>query len=59
MNEALVNELEKRGLRRLRGLKRLVPTYERRLIFIFIVSLTFLISGELCYIAILIPKKFI
>jgi len=44
MNEKLVHELEKRGLRRSRGIKRIISTHKRRMGFMFTLSLCFIIA---------------
>ena len=45
MNDQLVHELEKRGLRRSRGIKRIISTHKKRMGFMFTISLAFIISG--------------
>ena len=47
MNDQLVHELEKRGLRRSRGIKRIISTHKKRMGFMFTISLAFIISGML------------
>ena len=45
MNDAIIAELEKRGQRRSRGIKRLISTHYRRLGFLYCVALIFITSG--------------
>jgi len=44
MNDAIIAELEKRGQRRSRGIKRLISTHYRRLGFLYCVALIFITS---------------
>ena len=49
MNDQLVHELEKRGLRRSRGIKRIISTHKKRMGFMFTISLAFIISGMVSF----------
>ena len=49
MNDQLVHELEKRGLRRSRGIKRIISTHKKRMGFMFTISLAFIISGTVTF----------